>query len=259
MISKNKIKYIHSLAQKKNRDADSVFVAEGPKVVADLLTAHPENLVCLVAIGEWLSETSTHFDLSHGEVIEVSDDELKKASLLCHPQKVLAVFRKFCSGLLPTEAYGRLSIMLDGVQDPGNLGTIIRIADWFGIENVICSPDTADVYNPKVVQATMGSIVRVAVDYMPLVPLLESAPEGFPVYGTLLEGENMYAEELTSNGFIIFGNEGNGLSPIVRRHISRALRIPNFPEGRSTADSLNVAVATAIVCSEFRRQQIKKS
>lgn len=144
--------------------------------------------------------------------------------------------------------------MLDGVQDPGNLGTIIRIADWFGIENVICSADTADAYNPKVVQATMGSIARVNVTYMNLSVLFDSLPKDFPIYGTLLEGDNIYNQKLTEVGLIVMGNEGKGISPAIRNLVNRALRIPNYPEGRATADSLNVAIATAIVCAEFRRR-----
>lgn len=144
--------------------------------------------------------------------------------------------------------------MLDGVQDPGNLGTIIRIADWFGIENVICSADTADAYNPKVVQATMGSIARVKVTYMNLSVLFDSLSKDFPIYGTLLEGDNIYNQELTEVGLIVMGNEGKGISPAIRNLVNRALRIPNYPEGRATADSLNVAIATAIVCAEFRRR-----
>ncbi len=148
----------------------------------------------------------------------------------------------------------KLTLVLDGVQDPGNLGTIIRIADWFGIEDIICSKDTVDVYNPKVVQATMGSIARVRVSYMDLKQLFEVLPPTLPVYGTLLEGNNMYSEQLSHNGIIIMGNEGKGISPQIRQFISKGLRIPNYPEGRDTADSLNVAVATAIICAEFRRR-----
>lgn len=148
----------------------------------------------------------------------------------------------------------KLTLVLDGVQDPGNLGTIIRIADWFGIEDIICSKDTVDVYNPKVVQATMGSIVRVRVSYMDLKQLFEAIPPTLPVYGTLLEGNNMYSEQLSHNGIIIMGNEGKGISPQIRQFITKGLRIPNYPEGRDTADSLNVAVATAIICAEFRRR-----
>ena len=188
------------------------------------------------------------------EIIEVTEEELTKASFLCHPQQVLAVFKMLDSHVDTNLLTSKLTIVLDGVQDPGNLGTIIRIADWFGIENVICSADTADAYNPKVVQATMGSIARVNVTYMNLSVLFDSLPKDFPIYGTLLEGDNIYNQELTEVGLIVMGNEGKGISPAIRNLVNRALRIPNYPEGRATADSLNVAIATAIVCAEFRRR-----
>ena len=167
---------------------------------------------------------------------------------------MLAVFKKLDSHVDTNLLTSKLTIVLDGVQDPGNLGTIIRIADWFGIENVICSADTADAYNPKVVQATMGSIARVKITYMNLSVLFDSLPKDFPIYGTLLEGDNIYNQELTEVGLIVMGNEGKGISPAIRNLVNRALRIPNYPEGRATADSLNVAIATAIVCAEFRRR-----
>ena len=249
MISKNKIKYIRSLELKKNRNKEGKFVAEGFKVVDDLLALQPADLI--VATGEWLR--GKHFG-AETEVIEVTDEELKKVSFLQHPQQVLAVFKKLDSHVDTNLLTSKLTIVLDGVQDPGNLGTIIRIADWFGIENVICSADTADAYNPKVVQATMGSIARVKITYMNLSVLFDSLPKDFPIYGTLLEGDNIYNQELTEVGLIVMGNEGKGISPAIRNLVNRALRIPNYPEGRATADSLNVAIATAIVCAEFRRR-----
>jgi TrmH family RNA methyltransferase len=148
---------------------------------------------------------------------------------------------------------GSLSIALDGVQDPGNLGTIIRIADWFGISDIICSEDTVDAWNPKVVQATMGSIARVNIIYTNLLSFLDSLLTDYPVYGTLLDGENIYTQQLTKEGLIVMGNEGNGISEAVRQRVNRRLLIPDFHDGE-TADSLNVAIATAITCSEFRRR-----
>ena len=185
MISKNKIKYIRSLELKKNRNKEGKFVAEGFKVVDDLLALQPADLI--VATGEWLR--GKHFG-AETEVIEVTDEELKKVSFLQHPQQVLAVFRQATSGDYSINT-SELSLALDGVQDPGNLGTIIRIADWFGITHIYCSQDTADVYNPKVVQATMGSIARVKVEYGDLLGLVESLPADVPVYGTLLDGDNV--------------------------------------------------------------------
>lgn len=255
MISKNKIKYLHSLKTKKFRDAEDVFVAEGPKVVGDIFSRYKSNLMLLVGTSEWLKgEGRSIASVANCEIIEVTEDELTKASFLCHPQQVLAVFKKLDSHVDTNLLTSKLTIVLDGVQNPGNLGTIIRIADWFGIENVICSADTADAYNPKVVQATMGSIARVKVTYMNLSVLFDSLPKDFPIYGTLLEGDNIYNQELTEVGLIVMGNEGKGISPAIRNLVNRALRIPNYPEGRATADSLNVAIATAIVCAEFRRR-----
>lgn len=247
MISKNKIKYIRSLELKKNRNKEGKFVAEGHKVVDDLLVLQPADLI--VATGEWLKDK--HFP-AQTEVIEVTEEELKKVSFLQHPQQVLAVFKQATSGDYSINT-NELNLALDGVQDPGNLGTIIRIADWFGITHIYCSQDTADVYNPKVVQATMGSIARVKVEYGDLLGLVESLPDDVPVYGTLLDGDNIYQQTLENRGLIVMGNEGKGISPALAKKVNHKLLIPNFPEGRATADSLNVAIATAITCSEFRR------
>ena len=247
MISKNKIKYIRSLELKKNRNKEGKFVAEGHKVVDDLLVLQPADLI--VATGEWLK--GKYFP-AQTEVIEVTEEELKKVSFLQHPQQVLAVFKQATSGDYSINT-NELNLSLDGVQDPGNLGTIIRIADWFGITHIYCSQDTADVYNPKVVQATMGSIARVKVEYGDLLGLVESLPADVPVYGTLLDGDNIYQQTLENRGLIVMGNEGKGISPALAKKVNHKLLIPNFPEGRATADSLNVAIATAITCSEFRR------
>ena len=247
MISKNKIKYIRSLELKKNRNKEGKFVAEGFKVVDDLLALQPADLI--VATQEWLH--GKHL-ADQTEVIEVTEEELKKVSFLQHPQQVLAVFRQAQDGDFSINTQ-ELSLALDGVQDPGNLGTIIRIADWFGITHIYCSQDTADVYNPKVVQATMGSIARVKVEYGNLLGLVESLPADIPVYGTLLDGDNIYQQQLENRGLIVMGNEGKGISPALAKKVNRRLLIPNFPEGRATADSLNVAIATAITCSEFSR------
>lgn len=257
MISKAKLKLIHSLENKKGRRENGLFVAEGPKVVGDLLSRFPLKLI--VAVDEWI-QTNRH-DLGDAEVIAVTDDELRKASLLQHPQQVLALFElpqekaeteDALSSVL-SDDNRKLSLALDGVQDPGNLGTIIRIADWFGIEDIFCSQTTVDAYSPKVIQATMGSIARVRVHYTDLAQLIHSLPSDYPVYGTLLDGEDIYSQELTQGGLIVMGNEGNGISPAIRPPINHRLLIPNYPKGRATADSLNVAIATAITCAEFRR------
>lgn len=251
MISKAKIKYIHSLEQKKNRKAEGVFVAEGPKVVGDLLDTMRPRLV--VATEQWLCQQSV---LPQCEVVEVTEDELRKVSFLQHPQQVLAVFPQpeSISGAGLFENNSNLVLALDGVQDPGNLGTIIRIADWFGIEQIVCSQETADAWNPKVVQATMGSIARVHVSYCDLASFLDSLPEGTPVYGTLLDGDDINKAEIQNRGVVIMGNEGNGISPAIAQRVTHRLLIPNYPAGRKTADSLNVAIATAITCFEIRKR-----
>lgn len=254
MISKAKIKYIHSLELKKNRKAEGLFVAEGHKVVGDLMDIMAPALV--VATAEWLEQNSHHTALTSTEVIEVTQEELRKVSFLQHPQQVLALFpiQHPSPNTQHPSPNTQLTLALDGVQDPGNLGTIIRIADWFGIEDIICSLDTADVWNPKVVQATMGSIARVRVSYCDLGEWLDQLPDGTPVYGTMLDGNDIKEAELKTNGVIIMGNEGNGISPDIARRVNNKLLIPNYPAGRKTADSLNVAIATAITCFAFRNQ-----
>ena len=247
MISKNQQKYIRQLEQKKYRKREGLFVAEGTKVVGDLLKRYTPNAIFSTL--QWQAPEGVTPQI-------VTDEELQHISFQQHPQQVLALFP-----IPPHEADEQqiilneqtLTLVLDGVQDPGNLGTIIRIADWFGINTLICSEDTADAWNPKVVQATMGSLARVNIIYASLLSLLDSLPDNYPVYGTFLDGKDIYTEKLTSGGLIIMGNEGNGISEEVRQHINRRLLIPNFHQGE-TADSLNVAIATAITCSEFRRR-----
>ena len=248
-LSKNKLKYIRSLELKKNRKAEQVFLAEGPKLVGDLWGHFPCRL--LAGTSEWLAR---HPAMQAGEVMEVSEEELARASLLKTPQQVLAVFEQREEDVDLSVVEHSLCLALDGVQDPGNLGTIVRLADWFGIEHLFCSPQTADIYNPKAIQATMGGIARVKVHYQPLDTLLQSLHPGVPVYGTFLGGDNLYAQPLLTNGLIVMGNEGNGISKEVEKCINRRLYIPPYPSGRETTESLNVAIATAIVCAEFRRQ-----
>ena len=251
MISKNQQKLIHQLDKKKFRLREGLFVAEGPKVVGDLIRAGiaPEMLF---ATNEFLSEPSTIYSSlqSKGALRLVTAEELHRVSFLQHPQQVLGLF-PLPEPTTETPQKGHLYIALDGVQDPGNLGTIIRLADWFGIDTIFCSDDTADAWSPKVVQATMGSIARVKVVYTDLIALLRATP--LPVYGTLLDGTDIYREELSKDGIIVMGNEGNGISPEVRELVTRRLLIPPFRQD-DTAESLNVAIATAITCSEFRRR-----
>ena len=248
MISKNKIKYIRSLDLKKNRKEELLFVAEGHKLVNDLLG----HFTCriLVATSSWLKDNK---QVEAEEIIEVTHDELTRVSLLKTPQDVLAVFEQPDYTIEPKVISESLCLALDDIQDPGNLGTIIRLADWFGIEHIFCSQGTADVYNPKTIQATMGALARVKIHYCHLPSLLASL-EGTPIYGTFLNGNNMYNEALTGNGLIVMGNEGNGISKEVEEFVNKKLFIPNFPTHRKTSESLNVAMATGIICAEFRRR-----
>lgn len=231
VISKNKIKLIHSLETKKGREKAGLFVAEGPKVVNDLL----------------------HAGFTAENIFEDIED-IKKISFLQHPQSMLGVFKLPRNEHYTEFSITQLVLALDGVQDPGNLGTIIRVADWFGIKDIFCSLDTADCWNPKVVQATMGSIARVQLHYVDLNKMVESLPADYPIYATLLDGENIYKQELSHHGMIVMGNEGKGISPILRTKINRKLYIPNYSSNEDTAESLNVAIATSIVCAEFRRR-----
>ena len=212
MITNNQVKIIRSLSTRKGRKTTGWFMAEGPKVVGDLQAAGFRP----VAIYDEM-------------------EDVRRISQLQHPQGVVGVFEipagpRDGAGIDPSE----LTLVLDGVQDPGNLGTIIRVADWFGVGAIWCSPDTADCWNPKVVQATMGSIARVVIHYAPLVPLIDALDK--------------------DHGVIVMGNEGNGVTEEVRQRATRPLLIPNFPQGRTTAESLNVAIATALVLGEFRRR-----
>ena len=234
-LSKAQIKWVRSLQLKKNRDAEGVFVAEGEKCINEL-----RNAFELVLLATPDNATST---------------EIEQMSSLRTPQGTIGVFRKPS----PETRYPtyELILALDGIQDPGNLGTIIRTCDWFGIHDILCSHDTADCYNPKVVQATMGALARVRLHYVDLPQVLAMIKaQGTPLYGTLLEGTNMYWSNAIpdkQHGVIIMGNEGNGISSAVRQLITHPLLIPSYPANAVTSESLNVGIATAIVLAEFRR------
>jgi TrmH family RNA methyltransferase len=242
MLSKKEIKQVKQLEVKKHRQEEGLFVAEGPKVVGDLLR-NGFRPAAIYATPDFVTPVIAG-------ITNITADELRRISFLQHPQQVVGVFHIPQTRTLP--APHGLCLALDGVQDPGNLGTIIRIADWFGIDCIYCSPDTADAWNPKVVQATMGSIARVNIYYINIEQLLQST--ALPVYGTLLDGDSIYAQPLTEEGIIVMGNEGNGISQAVRPLIAHKLFIPSYREG-DRAESLNVSVATAVVCAEFRRRK----
>lgn len=255
MVTKGVVKYVHSLSVKKYRDIEQCFVAEGPKVVNDLLPLMPCRM--LFATEAYFHTVNSNLLKTVEQVEIVSQAELERLSLLRSPRNAVAVFRCF-SDTLPTDVRKipatSLCLALDEVQDPGNLGTILRVADWFGIEHVFASPGTADVYAPKVVQATMGAVGRVRIHYLDLTTFLQSLQTEIPVYGTFLDGKDIYEQALSHNGVIIMGNEGKGISESVEKCVRNRLFIPNYPEGRNTSESLNVAIATAIVCAEFRRR-----
>ena len=234
MISKNEIKEIRALGQKKFREERGLFVVEGEKLVEEALRSG--------------------FDVvAHYRVEDIGAETMGRISQLTHPSPALAVVRR-PAPVDPVIDSDELVLALDGVRDPGNLGTILRIADWFGIRQVLASPDTVECYNPKAVQATMGAIARVRLHYVDLSKSISELPAGVPVYGTFLEGDVIYDTPLSDNGVIIMGNEGNGIGREVGRLVNRKLFIPNWPQGAVTSESLNVAIATAVVCSEFRRR-----
>lgn len=252
-LSKNKIKYINSLSSKKCRDKEGLFTAEGTKLVLDLMSRFKAQTV--VATKEWLE---VHNPDAEERIAVDSADEIKKISRLSTPAPVFVTFRRSADKIDAKEILmeKQLVLALDTVQDPGNLGTIIRIADWFGIKHVICSQNTADVYNPKVIQSTMGALARVNVHYTDLQDILPVFTSyGWPVYGTFLDGENIHKANLSTFGIIVMGNEGNGISGDTERLVSHKLLIPSYPPDAATVESLNVAAATAVTCAEFRRRQ----
>jgi TrmH family RNA methyltransferase len=245
-VSKSQIKLVKSLQHKKFRDELGLFVAEGEKCVSELTKAF--ELVHLFRE----SENATRI-------------EIEQMSGLKTPQGTIAVFRqREASNLQTLKPSNSLTLALDGIQDPGNLGTIIRTCDWFGVHDIVCSLDTADCYNPKVVQATMGALARVRVHYVDLpkwLSAISNQQSAITIYGTLLDGKNMYEElsnlqtlKPSNNAVIVMGNEGNGISKEVRKLVTLPIRIPSYPKNAETSESLNVSIATAIVLAEFRRK-----
>lgn len=240
MVSKNQIKLINSLHQKKYRMMHQLFIAEGVKVVQELLQSN-------FKLQHLYSLESENFEVSKEQWTIVSATELKKMSALSSPSTCLAVFE-----MIPTAPFVEkgLVVALDDIRDPGNFGTIIRLCDWFGVSQLICSTETVDLYNPKVIQATMGSVARVNVTYGNLNELLSKT--ALSVYGTFMDGVNVYQSQLPQDAILVLGNEANGISEQLEKIITRKLSIPRFGTVQKT-ESLNVATATAIFLSEFRR------
>jgi len=240
MLTKNQIKYITQLKQKKYRDLNKIFIAEGFKVIKELLNSN-------FKLEQIYTTQQLKFDVSSAFITEISDVELKKISLLTTPNECLALFKT--KDVNQPSKIG-LKVALDDVRDPGNLGTIIRLCDWFGITDLICSEETVDVYNPKVVQATMGSLTRVNVFYTDLPKYLRKYE--LPILGTFMDGENIYKQQLPNEGIIVMGNEANGISKEIEHLVTQKIAIPRFGALQQT-ESLNVATATAIILSEFKR------
>ena len=245
-MTKAEIQFVRSLADKRTRDAEHLFVAEGFKLVDEI--RHSELRIRNIY--------TTRNDISGLDVVRIEKREMERISQLNTASDILAVVEQPRYKLAIDSLKGELSLALDGVQNPGNMGTIIRLADWFGVENIICSRECADLYNPKVVQATMGALLRVKVHYVDNLSALlnEARTEGLAIYGTLLDGNNIYHEKLTSEGIIVMGNEGRGLSEECRNTLSHKLFIPPYPADAPTSESLNVAMATGIILAEFRRK-----
>jgi RNA methyltransferase, TrmH family len=258
MLSRNQIKYIHSLKVKKQRELHRQFIAEGSKLVTELLGSDHQVLE-IFATGEWIDQYAPIFQSKKIHPTAVTENELSRITSLKTPSPVLAIVSVPEMVIEKGTFLGKLILALDRISDPGNLGTMIRIADWFGIHAVICSETTVDLYNPKVVQATMGSIARVPVHYTDLESFLSGMPATVNIYGSFLEGENIYTMDLADEGIIIIGNESTGISDSVAKYVTHKIHIPSFSTGKepgSRAESLNASVAAAVICSEFKRRTI---
>ena len=244
MLVKSQVKYIQSLGQKKFRDQEGVFIVEGPKMVGELLGAPNIELRQIYAVREWLEATSPRPSGISSLITELKEGELERISALSTPNQVLAVFAR--PSFPPPVFEKTVSLLLDGIQDPGNLGTIVRIADWFGLRQVVCSRDCADIFNAKTVQSTMGSISRIQVVYADPEELIRLHP-ALPVYAAVLEGKNLYDTAPASEGLIMIGNESRGIRPELLQRATHRITIPR----KGQAESLNAAVATGIILSHL--------
>jgi TrmH family RNA methyltransferase len=255
LLSKAKIQLIRSLEQKKYRDRHGLFIVEGDKAVREMLVS-TLTVEYLLAKPAWLNRLPDGLPVKANYMLEINDRELSQISFLKTPNQALALMRIPEYPLDTNELTGGLSLYLDRVQDPGNLGTMIRLADWFGIRHVICGKGCADPFHPKTIQSTMGSIIRVKTyqfDVSFFQQLKNRYPD-FPVYGTFLNGENLYGTPLSSRAVIVMGNESKGISNEVAQYVNRRLLIPPYPPDEPTSESLNVAAAAAIFCAEFRNR-----
>jgi TrmH family RNA methyltransferase len=259
MISRNKAKFIVSLQKKKVREDEKLFVIEGDKIVREFIAAKVP-LKMIISKPEFLKSIPAEHLQPITEVEEASYEELKQISTLTSPHNALAVVHMPENDLDLESITQDLWVALEFIQDPGNLGTIIRAAAWFGINNIICSPDCVDVYNPKVVQATMGALLHVNVYYSDLYEALKTAKKNrFPVFGTVLGGKSLYSHKLGPEGIIVLGNESRGISDSLLPYISKKIMIPRFSTAGPGIDSLNVGMAASVVFSEFRRRNFDQA
>jgi TrmH family RNA methyltransferase len=260
MLSHNQIKYINSLKIKKFRQLHKTFIVEGDKGVSELLQSSLQT-ISVFALPEWLENNKSLLRVHAVEFQEITSGELKKVSDLVAPNLVIAIAEIPEFGLPDTSQFTGLAIALDGIRDPGNMGTIIRTADWFGIDKIICSTDSVDVYNPKVVQATMGSFSRVKVMYTNLPEFFKSLPADFPVFGALLEGPDITQKTFARPGIILIGSESHGISASLIPYVNEPLHIPRFSVvgAKNQAESLNASIANGIICYEICKQLLRNN
>jgi TrmH family RNA methyltransferase len=254
MLSKNRLRFIISLQKKKIRDEQKLYVVEGDKLVKEFLKSD-QKVRSLIAKPEFIGSIPADHMAGIREVEPVSYNELKQISSLKTPHNAIALIEMPVIETKPVQIVRELCVALDFIQDPGNMGTIIRAASWFGIKNIVCSPDCVDLYNPKVIQATMGAILNVMVHYYDIRKFLEIARQKkIPVYGATIEGNSIYDEVLGTKGIILLGNESKGISEELLPYVTSRLMIPKFTDATYGIDSLNVGMAASIVLSEFRRR-----
>ncbi|NVO03981.1 MAG: RNA methyltransferase [Bacteroidetes bacterium] len=257
MLSKNQIKLITSLKIKKFREEHGLFCVEGIKMVSELLAQNKFEVVLVFATEKWIELNKNTSHKKNIEINSISLAELNKISQLTSPNEVLALVKIPENKLSDIKIENELILVLDDINDPGNLGTIIRTADWFGIKSIVCSENTVDLYNFKVIQSTMGSVFRVDLYYTSIYKFLSKNKKTTKIYGALLDGTSIYQANLSHSGIIVIGNESKGISKEIVEIIENKIKIPSFSSNNESAESLNASIATAIICSEFRKTKTK--
>ncbi len=259
MISKNQQKLIRALGQNKQREKHRMFVIEGSTIINDLLTRNElraDNLVMLTGTAGWIAQSAPLCSAAEVKPAVADKDELKKLTSLVTPPEVLAVVKMPDAALVTPQRESGHILVFDAIRDPGNLGTIIRTADWFGFNKLVCSTDSVDTYNNKVIQSSMGAIVRLQPMYTDLATFIEQAErKKIPVYGTTMDGANLYDAPVRQDGIIVFGNESSGIRTELEGWIRHKIRIPDHPIGGSGTESLNLASSVAVICAELRRRE----